>query len=93
MAPIKISRGLRKLEFDPVERDRGESSHARVEFVRHAPLQPGETVHIPLGMRDGRLRAVIGVPQLVEKTADATSRQREYVYRITGLISEVPPHE
>jgi hypothetical protein len=93
MAPIKISRGLRKLEFDPVERNRGESTQARVEFARPAPLQPGETVHIPLGMRDGRLRAVVGVPQLIEKKAAAESRQHEYVYRLSGLIDEVPPRE
>ena len=93
MAPIKISRGLRRLEFDPAERDRGESSQAWVEFTRQAPLQPGEAVHVPLGMRDGRLRAVIGVPQLVEKPAAAASRQREYVYRVSGLISEVPPRD
>jgi hypothetical protein len=92
MPPIKISRGLRKLEFDPAERERGESSQAWVEFTRPAPLQPGESVHISLGMRDGRLRAVVGVPQLVEKKA-ASSCQPEYVYRISGLISEVPPRE
>jgi hypothetical protein len=93
MAAIKISRGLRRLEFDPSERERGESSQASVEFARRAPLQPGESVHVPLGMRNGRLRAVVGVPELVATKATARSRQPEYVYRITGLISEVPPHE
>jgi hypothetical protein len=93
MAPIKISRGLRRLEFDAGARNGGESAQAWVEFARSAPLEPGESVHIPLGMRDGRLRAVVGVPQLIEKTAAANSRQGEYVYRVSGLIDEVPPRE
>lgn len=94
MATIKISRGLTRLEFDPAARDRSESSQAWVEFTRDVPLAPGESVHVPLGMRDGRLRAVVGVPRLIEKKkGGASSRQPEYVYRISGLISEVPPRE
>lgn len=91
IAPIKICSGLRSLKFDSPELTPGESSQASVEFAREAPLPPGESVHIPLGMRDGRLRALIGVPRLVGKKGAASSLHPEYLYRITGLISDLPP--
>jgi len=89
MALVKICSGLRKLEFDSAERTAGEGSHASVEFAREAPLTPGEFVHVPLGLREGRLRALIGVPRLVGKKPTASSH--EYLYRITGFISDFPP--
>ena len=86
---IEICRGLRSLEFECPERTPGASSQASVEFARQAPLPPGKSAHIPLGLRGGRRRALIGVPKLVgEKPA---SSSHEYLYRITGLISELPP--
>jgi hypothetical protein len=90
MALIRICGSLRKLEFEAPELEPGESSQASIEFALETPLAPDESVHIPLGMRDGRLRAVIGVPKFVEKKAAESSAQ-EYLYRIGGLISELPP--
>jgi hypothetical protein len=89
MAPIQICSGLRSLEFDSAQRTPGESSQASVEFAREGPLPSGEPVCIPLGMRDGRLRVLIGVPRLLGRKAATSSH--EYLYRITGLISELPP--
>jgi len=90
MSPIKICSGLRKLEFGSREHAAGESSQASVEFVREGPLPSGEPVQVPLGMRDGRLRALVGVPHFVGRKADASSSSHKYLYRITGLISELP---
>jgi hypothetical protein len=82
MAELKICKGLRKLEFIAAE----EEPHARVEFARAAPLPAGEPVHIELGMREGKLRTLSGVPQLVHK--DAAAARDEYLYRLSGQITE-----
>lgn len=91
MTTIEINRGLRRADFHSEDGTEGESSHASIEFVRETPLPPGEAVHIPLGMRDGRLRALIGVPQLLETKNAKGSSGPEYVYRIGGLISSFDP--
>jgi hypothetical protein len=91
MATIEINRGLRKADFHSADGTQGESSHASIEFARETPLPPGESVYIPLGTRGGRLRALIGVPQLLEKKDAKSSARREYLYRMGGLISEFAP--
>jgi hypothetical protein len=90
MTPLEICSGLRRLEFDRRECAAGEDSRASVEFARDAPLPTGEPVHVPLGVRDGRLRALVGVPRFVGKKAAASSSRDEYLYRISGVISELP---
>jgi hypothetical protein len=90
MAAITICRGLRKLEFDSAHLTPEDRAEARVEFAVDDLLPPGESVHIPLGMRNGKLRALIGVPSLLEEQR-AKSPAHEYLYRITGPISEYPP--
>jgi hypothetical protein len=88
---VEICSGLRKLESASPAGTSGENSQVSVEFARKEPLPSGESVHIPLGMRDGRLRVLIGVPRLVGKKGPTPSVQDEYLYRITGLISELHP--
>jgi hypothetical protein len=86
MAELTICRGLRKLEFMSADDEGEEIAHARIEFAREAPLPDGEPVHISLGMREGKLRTLVGVPHLVKEHA-APSR-REYLYRLSGQITE-----
>lgn len=90
MATIKIDRGWRKVDFHSADGTQGGNSHASIEFARETPLPAGEPVYIPLGMRDERLRALIGVPQLLGKEDAESSSRHEYLYRIGGLISEFP---
>jgi hypothetical protein len=85
MATINICRGLRKLEFESAA-EHAVDVQARVEFSRSEPLEQGVTVHVPLGLRDGKLRALIGVPRLLEKGREDASR--EYLYRLSGPITE-----
>jgi hypothetical protein len=90
MTAITISRGLRKLEFDSMRRAPEECAEACVEFALDAPLPPGESVRIPLGMRGGKLRVLVGIPLLLQKRS-MESAPREYLYRVTGSISEAAP--
>ena len=86
MAELTICRGLRKLEFISPAEEGEAAAHASIEFAREAPLPDGEPVHISLGMREGKLRTLSGVPHLVmEHTAPA---RREYLYRLFGQITE-----
>lgn len=85
--PVHIRRGLRKLEFES-ELESGTSprpstNEALVEFVTDAPLEIGTTACVPLGRRNGVLREVVGIVQLVE------SKEREYRYRIRGAVTRV----
>lgn len=93
MATIKINRGLRKVDFHSADGKRGGNSHASIEFARETPLPPGEPIHIPLGIRDERVRALIGVPQLLGEEGAESSPHHEYLYRIGGLISEFAPEQ
>lgn len=88
MPTISIRRGLRSLEFDtPHDTERS----ARVEFSRHEPLPSGMSVHVPLGLRDGKVRVLIGVPRLIENKNGSASK--EYVYRLAGSITEQAPEK
>lgn len=86
MAELTIRNGLRKLEFISVGDDPETSSEARVEFARESPLREGERVQISLGMREGKLRSLAGVPHLLEQKAVAS--RTEYRYRLHGQITE-----
>jgi hypothetical protein len=86
MAELTICSGLRRLEFIAAEEDGEEISHARVEFARESPLPDGERVLISLGMREGKLRTLVGVPQLITERASAA--RGEYLYRLSGQIKE-----
>jgi len=87
MAELEIRRGLRKLEFISAEEDRETAEQASVEFARESPLPAGERVVISLGMRAGKLRTLIGVPQLI--TEEAAAARSEYLYRLSGHITEL----
>jgi hypothetical protein len=86
MAELRILSGLRKLEFVAAEEDGEEIARARVEFARESPLPAGERVLISLGMREGKLRTLVGVPLLI--TERATAARGEYLYRLSGQITE-----
>lgn len=86
MEPIEIQGGLRKLEFENPGGSGLESTHAVVEFAREMPLPDGQPVRISLGSRNGVLREIVGVPQLV-KTNNAGARQRDYLYHLRGAIT------
>lgn len=86
MEPIEIQGGLRKLEFQKPDGSGPESTHAVVEFVREVPLPDGQPARISLGSRNGVLREIVGLPQLV-KTNNAGIRQQKYLYRLRGAIT------
>jgi len=81
--PVHIRRGLRKLEFESGTSPQPSTNEALVEFVTDAPLEIGTTACVPLGRRDGVLREVVGIVQLVEH------KEREYRYRIRGAVTRV----
>jgi hypothetical protein len=87
MAALTIQGGLRKLEFISFGEDSGASAEARIEFARESPLPAGERVQISLGMREGKLRSLVGVPQLLEER-QAAAQGVEYRYRLHGQITE-----
>jgi len=89
MTEHTIRRGLRKLEFFPARGEDEATAEARVEFASDAPLPAGELVEISLGLRDGKLRSLVGVPRLIERQGQAAS-QGEYLYRLSGQITEHP---
>ncbi len=86
MAALTIRKGLRKLEFISFGDDSEGAAEARVEFARESPLPEGERVQISLGMREGKLRSLVGVPFLIEQAAIAS--RTEYRYRLHGQITE-----
>ncbi|HEU4627639.1 MAG TPA: hypothetical protein VFS52_22980 [Steroidobacteraceae bacterium] len=89
--PVHVRRGLRKLEFAPAtdaRAARDARDEALVEFVTEAPLAVGTTACVPLGRRNGELREVVGIAQLVE-SKDLGAHRREYRYRIRGAVTKV----
>jgi hypothetical protein len=86
MAAITIRRGLRKLEFQAQGGSSEAGPYARVEFAWATRLPRGTSVEVPLGLRDGCLRALIGVPRLLG--ADETSEPRQFRYQVSGPVSE-----
>lgn len=87
MAALTIRGGLRKLEFISLGDESDPTAEARVEFARESPLPAGERVQISLGMREGKLRSLVGVPMLLEEHSAAAART-EYRYRLHGQITE-----
>jgi hypothetical protein len=85
MAELRIISGLRKMEFSGGDPE-GREGRAQVEFARPSRLPPGSPVHISLGMREGKLRALVGVPQLIKEPAAGGGG--EYLYRLFGPITE-----
>jgi hypothetical protein len=90
MSSLEIRTGLRRLEFagGPARDREGEGGEQRVlvEFVRAAPLAAGTTVRVPLGRRDGVLRELTGLPQLLE-TRPSSQGSIEYHYRLHGPVA------
>jgi hypothetical protein len=84
--PLHVRKGLRKLEFESVAASADASAEAVVEFVTEAPLELGATACVPLGRRDGVLREVVGIVQLVD-SKQIGAKQREYRYRIRGAVT------
>lgn len=84
--PLHIRRGLRKLEFDSAANPRAPTEEALVEFVTDAPLDVGTTACVPLGRRNGVLRELVGIVQLVDSKQLGTQR-REYRYRVRGAVT------
>jgi hypothetical protein len=82
MTLIEIRSGLRKLEFDAAE-------GALVEFVSPSPLAESEAVRVQLGFRNGKLREIVGRPELIE-TASARRGERGYRYRLCAPIVTAP---
>jgi hypothetical protein len=82
--PISIERGLRKLEFvrSPTAKARNACTHVIVEFARSVPLDTGEVVQVPLGVRLGTARMLNGVPTLL--TPPDGNGLEDYLYRLEG---------
>jgi hypothetical protein len=85
--PVHIRRGLRKLEFESATNTRAPSDEALVEFVTDAPLDVGTTACVPLGRRNGELRELVGIAQLVE-SKELGAQRREYRYRVRGIVTK-----
>jgi hypothetical protein len=89
-AVLEIRTGLRRMEFIDTsrgERDSG-SDRAAVEFVRLEVLAAGQRVRVPLGLRNGQLRELVGAPEHVKSEASAHG-STEHLYRLRGPISIV----
>jgi hypothetical protein len=87
---LEIRTGLRRMEF--IDTSRGEresgSDRAAVEFVRQEALAAGQRVRVPLGLRNGQLRELIGSPEHLKSQA-AGAGNTEHVYRLRGQISTI----
>jgi hypothetical protein len=87
-APLEIRSGFRRMEF--IDTSRGEresgSDRAAVEFVRPEALAAGQRVRVPLGLRNGQLRELVGAPEQLENRASGKGAT-EYLYRLRGPIS------
>ncbi|HVY80145.1 MAG TPA: hypothetical protein VG994_04115 [Steroidobacteraceae bacterium] len=87
---LEIRTGLRRMEFIDTshgERESG-SDRAAVEFVRQEALAAGQRVRVPLGLRNGQLRELVGAPEHVKTEASGTGRT-EHLYRLRGQISTI----
>jgi hypothetical protein len=82
---LEIRTGLRRLDFSASEEDQ-----AAVEFVRPQALAVGQRVRVPLGLRDGQLRELIGQPEHVKSEASPKGKT-EHLYRLRGVISTARP--
>jgi hypothetical protein len=91
-AVLEIRTGLRRMEF--IDTSRGEhelgSDRAAVEFVRPEALAAGQRVRVPLGLRNGQLRELVGAPEHLKSEASAHG-STEHLYRLRGQISTVRP--
>jgi len=90
-APLEIRSGFRRIEF--IDTSRGErdgSDRAAVEFVRPEALAAGQRVRVPLGLRNGQLRELVGAPEQLKADASAKGAT-EYLYRLRGPISTAQP--
>jgi hypothetical protein len=87
---LEIRTGLRRMEF--IDTSRGEresgSDRAAVEFVRLEVLAAGQRVRVPLGLRNGQLRELVGAPEHLKSQASAQG-STEHLYRLRGQISTV----
>jgi len=83
MGYFEVRGGLRKLEFERSPGLEQEAQYAVVEFVHDALIPPGQVARISLGMRNGVVRELAGVPELV-KTRHRQAN--EYLYRLRGAI-------
>ena len=93
-AVLEIRTGLRRMEFIDTsrgERDSG-SDRAAVEFVRLEVLAAGQRVRVPLGLRNGQLRELVGAPEHLKSEASAHG-STEHLYRLRGQISTVQSGE
>ena len=86
-APVEIRAGLRKLEFRQSTDREPSTTAVVVEFVLSVPLAERAKVRVPLGMRSGVLRELVGEPQLLGTTRPAAGN-REYRYRLSGEVNE-----
>jgi hypothetical protein len=86
MVYFEVRGGLRKLEF---ERAAGshEAAYAAIEFVHETLLPSGQRARIGLGMHNGVVREVVGIPELVK---DNRTKANEYLYRLRGAITAAP---
>lgn len=82
---LEIRTGLRRMDFNAAGEER-----AAVEFVRGEALPAGQRVRVPLGLRDGQLRELIGQPEHVKSEASPKGTT-EHLYRLRGPISTAPP--
>lgn len=89
MSPLEIRSGLRKLEFQASRDGSEEGERALVEFVYASRLPAEQTVLVPLGVRAGVLRQLVGRPTLVEE--QSKGGKVEYYYRLQGAIAKAPP--
>jgi hypothetical protein len=85
MATIEIRGGLRRMDFTVTDKgnDSGER-HVVVEFAQSAELANGQIVRINLGIRDGLLRTLEGLPASVKPAK--SGKPLEYLYRLEGHV-------
>ena len=90
-AVLEIRTGLRRMEF--IDTSRGEresgSDRAAVEFVCPEALAAGQRVRVPLGLRNGQLRELVGAPEHLKTEPSGPGRSSVHHYRLRGQISTV----
>jgi hypothetical protein len=85
MTAINIRAGLRRLDFTVTDKanDSGER-HVVVEFMQPTQLARDQVVQINLGIRDGLVRMLHGMPVL--QKAVKSGQPREFLYRLEGHV-------